>query len=507
MKQLKWAGLAVSVISVVYLLGGCWGKMSSSYKTYKTYCGRCHALPDPAQLTKSIWKNSLLPDMGARLGIREAGYDPYDKVDKNERMLMEALELYPEKPLISEEDWNTITSYVLGNAPDSLPADVQRVHRSTPLTQFEPRSYAIDGAKGSLITNLQFFPGSKGVVGANANGELWKWAPADSLELLETFNTAVVSYNKTATTDFVLEMGQMHPTEMDYGVLWSIKGGGKRKTIVNGLKRPVQSVTEDLNGDGKKEIVICEFGNLAGQLSLVSENKGRYQKKALLYLAGTIRIELQDMDNDGLTDIVVLVAQGNEGVYILFQRENLEFEARQILQLNPLYGSSDFDLVDYDGDGDLDLVIAHGDNADLSAILKPYHGIRIFVNDGSNRFEEAFFYPVYGATQVEVADFDEDGDFDIAVTSFFPDFENNPKESFLYLENIAAQGYNFKAHTFENAADGRWIVMEAGDVDGDGDTDLVLGSFTYSPAYTPPAFYRHWNSTTTDLMFLENRLR
>lgn len=506
MSKLRIGVFAVVSAMFVYLLAGCWGRVDSSYATYKTYCGGCHALPDPGQLTKSMWEKSLLPDMGARLGMRAEGYDPYEKIDRSERMIMEAKGLYPKKPMISEKDWQTIVDYVLKNAPDSLPADTSRRSRSSSLVQFYPHKVATENLKGSLVTHLQFFPGQKGVIGANAYGKLWQWMPGDSVREMASFESSVVSYARSGDREFITEMGQMHPTELNLGTLWE-RREGSLSTVITELQRPVYTLAEDLNGDGIEEIIVCEFGNLTGQLSIISSVNGRYVKSQLLPYAGSIRVEVQDMNKDGLKDLVVLVSQGNEGAYILFQGANLNFAARQILRLNPLYGSSDFDLFDYDGDGDLDIALAHGDNADYSPILKGYHGIRIFLNNGSNGFEEAFFYPVYGATQVEAADFDEDGDIDFAVTAFFPDFENNPKESFIYLENNDPKRFSFEAFTFEGAAEGRWIVMESGDADLDGDLDLVLGSFTYSPAYTPQQFIEGWNATSTDLMFLENKLR
>ena len=67
------------------------------------------------------------------------------------------------------------------------------------------------------------------------------------------------------------------------------------------------------------------------------------------------------------------------------------------------------------------------------------------------------------------------GDIDIAAISFFPDYASDKPLSFVYLENIG--GMHFRASTFPDADRGRWLTMDAGDVDGDGRVDLVLGSF------------------------------
>ena len=104
-------------------------------------------------------------------------------------------------------------------------------------------------------------------------------------------------------------------------------------------------------------------------------------------------------------------------------------------------------------------------------------------------------------------DFDQDGDLDIAAISFFPDYEKSPEESFVYLENRG--GLNFEPRTFPGSARGRWITMDAGDLDGDGDLDIVLGSLTLGPATIPiPAVIQAgWTNGGPAVLLLDNRLR
>ena len=160
--------------------------------------------------------------------------------------------------------------------------------------------------------------------------------------------------------------------------------------------------------------------------------------------------------------------------------------------------------MDFDGDGDLDLVTAHGDNADYSNVRKPYHGIRIYANDGSNHFSEAYFLALPGATRVVGRDFDGDGDTDFAVACNFADYANWPEASFVYLENLGGETVKFRGQTTPLALDGRWLILEADDYDGDGDDDLALGSFTLNPSTVPAALSRRWRDGKTDLLYLEN---
>jgi hypothetical protein len=263
----------------------------------------------------------------------------------------------------------------------------------------------------------------------------------------------------------------------------------------------------DLNNDGSDEMVVSEFGNLIGSLSLLSlDENGEYKKSILLGQPGSTRTIAKDMDKDGQLDLIVLTSQGDESITILYQKENLNFSAEKVIRFSPIYGTSWFEMIDYDGDGDDDIVTVNGDNADKTYVHKPYHGLRLYLNDGNNVFTEVFFYPLNGATRFVVNDFDQDGDFDFAVISTFPDYENAPELALVYLENVDKTSYNFKPFTFKEVNLSRWFLMDTGDFDLDGDQDIILSALTYSFTPVPPALSNAWNETKADLLFLENTL-
>src|SRR5262249_36052353 len=91
-----------------------------------------------------------------------------------------------------------------------------------------------------------------------------------------------------------------------------------------------------------------------------------------------------------------------------------------------------------------------------------------------------YFFPMYGCFKAMARDFDGDGDLDIAAISFFADYTNHPDESFIYLENKGE--LDFKPYRVPGTDAGRWLTMDAGDIDGDGKTDLIIGNFSIAPA-------------------------
>ena len=92
---------------------------------------------------------------------------------------------------------------------------------------------------------------------------------------------------------------------------------------------------------------------------------------------------------------MALFAQGEEGIFLL-QMLNGNFEQKEVLRFPPVYGSSSFELVDLNNDGFPDIIYTCGDNADYSRVLKPYHGVYIFLNDGKNNFTQKYFYHIDG---------------------------------------------------------------------------------------------------------------
>jgi len=100
--------------------------------------------------------------------------------------------------------------------------------------------------------------------------------------------------------------------------------------------------------------------------------------------------------------------------------------------------------------------------------------VRILENDGKNNFHERYFYPLYGAAQAVVADFDVDGKPDILVASNFADAVRHPERGIVYLENLG--NYQFQPYAFSASAPSQWNVMTAADLRGDGRLDVLVGA-------------------------------
>ncbi len=469
---------------------------------YQAYCGSCHAVPDPSNLPKSIWEEYVLPEMAVKMGFNQAS--PLDILAMEKEVYANEDNASVFKSGIDSATWQQIHDYILSQAPDSIPVDGRRANRNLGLTQFQATPLFLDEHQAGGITHIGFERGDDQFVIGDSYGKLYTWPESADKSL--RFQSPVISSQQKEGEVYVTEIGYMAPGEQTLGAVYRM-GSETRDTLVRGLRRPVYTQVADLNEEGEAEILICEFGDQHGELSMLVSTAGKYEKRTLLPVPGTIKVEIEDMNHDGKKDIVVLASQGNEGIYFLYQENNLQFKAKQVIELGPEYGSSWFELIDYNGDGHLDIVLANGDNADYSVFLKPFHGLRLFMNDGNDGFEETWFYPIYGATRVLTEDYDLDGDLDFAVMAFFPDFGTPHDESFVFLENVDPGQYRFQAHTCEASSLGRWLVMEKGDVDEDGDMDIMLGSFLLPLAKEHDDIMDRWRDEKINLLFLENQVK
>jgi len=450
-----------------------------------TYCQSCHMLPDPSLLDAKNWENGVLPAMGPRLGIFNHGFKEYPS-SRHDMDLPR--NFYPSKPVLKPEDWQYIIDYYSSVSPDSL-APLQRNH---PVSQNE-NLFAVETA--SLKTNpptaclvkidTTILPHQL-LVGDMNSKKLFRFD--NQLSLLDTFKTSspAVDIEIRKQELVVCNIGIMNPNNGKYGSLRKINlENGKMKedtTLkIEQLARPVQLTSVDLNNDGREDYLVCEFGHLTGSLSWM-ENKGsnQYVRHVLRPFPGAIKAYVRDVNKDGLPDLWVLFSQGEEGVFLFTNKGNGEFGQKQVLRFEPIFGSSSFELDDFNKDGFPDILYTCGDNADYSVALKPYHGVYIFINDGNNQFEQKYFFPMYGCFKAMARDFDGDGDLDIAAISFFADYIHHPEESFIYLDNKG--GLDFQPYSIPHTSSGRWLTMDAGDMDGDGKTDLIIGNFSIAPA-------------------------
>jgi hypothetical protein len=238
----------------------------------------------------------------------------------------------------------------------------------------------------------------------------------------------------------------------------------------------------DFDGDGDLDLVVAAFGLYTRGGILLLENRTadwkepQFVSTTLDERAGALHVPIADLDGDGRIDVVALLAQQHEEVVAFLNRGAGQFEKRTIFAARtPAWGSTGIDLVDFDGDSDLDVLMTNGATLD-DATVKPWHGVRWLENRGAFPFPSQDLAALPGAHRARAADLDGDGDLDVAVAAFLPDPDrgHGALASLGWLERKADGTY--ERHALQ-AGQLSHTTLDLGDVDGDGDVDLVSGNF------------------------------
>lgn len=438
------------------------------------YCGSCHQLPDPSLLDSKSWENGVLPEMGPRLGIFYYGFKEYPS---NKKDMNVDRNFYPLQQVISFPDWQHIIDYYTATSPDSLlPAKkTLSIQMNEKLFRAIKPSFSYNTP---AISFVKFEPDNKLIICDAITKKLFVFN--SMLQLTDSINVQGPITDVIADSDKLIlcNTGVLNPNNGKFGSIERTALNNKSgvDTIYKNLMRPVEITSADINKDGKNDYVVCEFGNLTGALSWLEKKDSGYARHEIRAVPGSIKTYIDDYNHDGLPDIWALFAQGDEGVFLFTNKGNGVFDTKEVLRFPPSYGSSSFELDDFNKDGFPDIVYTCGDNADYSPVLKPYHGVYIFLNDRKNNFTQKYFYPINGCYKAIAKDFDNDGDLDIATISFFADYANQPEEGFVYLRNNG--DLKFEPYSLPAAKFGRWLTIDAGDYDGDGKIDLILGNFS-----------------------------
>ena len=274
----------------------------------------------------------------------------------------------------------------------------------------------------------------------------------------------------------VASLGELFPSNLRIGSVVILEDLGNQRfvsrVVAEGLPRVADVRAGDLDNDGDLDLSVAGFGYDQGE-TLWLENLGdwKFDSHILQRFSGTVNAIVVDINDDAALDIVTLVSQEWEEIWA-FSGEELISELLWGTT-NPDFGSSWITVVDFDQDGDPDILLSNGDAFDYApANSRPWHGVHWLENHGDFKFEPHRIADLSGASSPQAADLDGDGDLDAVVVSAYNRWDDEQSQSLVWLENNGRM--QFTLHRIARSPT-HLITVAVGDLDGNGTPEVVTG--------------------------------
>lgn len=458
------------------------------------FCGACHTMPQPEFFTKWTWLHEVINgyrfhEMSGRKDlelplIHEVAQ--FYRAQAPERLELPEVNTQPQPDSFS---WRREDVVVEGLSDSHSPA--VSFLRWGRLDEDEPELLLCEMASG-IVMSVQRRETSWRV---RRHGRVTNPAHVEPCDLDGDGRTDLV----------VASLGSFLPEDHDEGgVIWLRRRGEgfQPVVLVEGVGRVADVQPIDFDGDGDIDLVAAEFGFLRTGGILLLENTGsdggmpQFVSRRIDPRHGTIHVPVSDLNNDDVPDFVALISQEYETVDVFLGRGDGTFDTERIYSVNnPAYGSSGIQLIDMDGDADLDVLYSNGDSLDNNQI-RSFQGIQWLENRGGFPFVHHQLTNLPGAYRALGGDLDGDGDIDIAAVALLAGqtlaaWEGAEFDSVIWLEQ--KDPGRFVRHRIESGTPKR-SCLELADLDQDGDIDICVSGYTLEPLDEPLARLTiYWN--------------
>ncbi|MEQ8362279.1 MAG: FG-GAP-like repeat-containing protein [Cyclobacteriaceae bacterium] len=260
----------------------------------------------------------------------------------------------------------------------------------------------------------------------------------------------------------------------------------------------------DLDGDGLEDIASPSFTNGAGAtvppVFFRNAGGGAFERKDISVLTnentGVSRgINIMDYNNDGKLDMYISRSGGGLTDLLLINNGNWDFTKIVVpTTANYQTGFRSAANIDFDNDGLIDILVGQDGNQ-----FPPNLRDLLFRNIGGTGFSEILTGDLVtqagNSRNMNTVDYNNDGLVDIFVVNYSNDpggarlFKNNGDGTFSKVN-----GSIFDSQTFYSIRTSSW-----GDIDNDGDMDLFMGSLISNPIAPNRLLQNNGDGTFTEL--------